>query len=304
MKIIDLHSFIVSKGCNISYGTLYNILSGKEISFESAYALSLTFTEKTIMEWKKTNHVDIKKFLIENVPEKIKRVGQKSFHSRAWYMKNLKAKYGVEIFKDFKSVKNKPFFTLAWIGKKYGFSRERARQLFNKIYGEKYGDRLKIKNSTIEKDCKHNPKTKVAEYKKTGSLYAGAIVEKLFMCRCEQYGFDVLIPSSQSVDIEVNGFLIDVKSSVGKHKTSSTTKMEYYIFKISKSQRNQCHFFACYIKDIDSFFIIPNKDRGTVFKKLKTIYITLTESFDSRSKRKYHEYKNKFESLNSKIKGA
>ena len=51
---------------------------------------------------------------------------------------SLVRKYGAEILQDFKDLNKKQRWNLTDIGKKYGFSREYARQIYNRLYGKPY----------------------------------------------------------------------------------------------------------------------------------------------------------------------
>ena len=50
----------------------------------------------------------------------------------------LVEKYGQQILKDFDGLFVRQFWNLSDLARKYGFSRERARQIFRKIYGHGY----------------------------------------------------------------------------------------------------------------------------------------------------------------------
>ena len=50
------------------------------------------------------------------------------------FKQNLLKKYGIGILEDFELAKNNPTITQTSIGKKYGFTREYARQVINKLY--------------------------------------------------------------------------------------------------------------------------------------------------------------------------
>lgn len=52
--------------------------------------------------------------------------------------KYLVEKYGRQILKDFDDLFVRQFWNLSDLARKYGFSRERARQIFKKLYGHGY----------------------------------------------------------------------------------------------------------------------------------------------------------------------
>lgn len=55
---------------------------------------------------------------------------------------NMVKKYGIGILRDFEDLQTRQFWNLTDIGKKHGFSREYARQIYKRLYGRPY---LKIK---------------------------------------------------------------------------------------------------------------------------------------------------------------
>lgn len=57
----------------------------------------------------------------------------------------LTRKYGEQILKDFNDLFTRQFWNLTDIGKKYGFSRERARQIFKRLYRREYQSIKKTK---------------------------------------------------------------------------------------------------------------------------------------------------------------
>jgi len=206
---------------------------------------------------------------------------------------------GVDILKDLRKSRNNPYFTLTQIGEKYGFSREYACQLYALIYKDRFriDPNKKKKGKEKEITCVHNPKRKVADYKQSGFIYQGAVTEKLFMCRCELLGLSIEIPCSSEVDIIVNGYSVDVKTSKSSNQTSTRSKTKYSHFQISKDQRELCHFFACYSEITNDWYIIPNEEQGKKFKKSRFIYIAQVASRYHNAKNKYLKFKNRFDLL-------
>jgi len=298
MNITKIASFLNSKGYGGSYQTIYSLLTGRiKISFKTAYSLSQIFKEKDMMEFKRLTPDELTSFFYSILPDDIR---YKSCHNDKWKIDNIKKKYGDEIIQDLEKVKTNPYFPLTIIADKYNISREYAGQLYGIIYGNRYN--ADDGKTTIEPEisCVNDPKRKVADWKKSGTKYQGAITEKLFMCKCELLGFNVSTPCKTTFDIFVNGWIIDVKSSRISGKTSPHLKIKYNKFSILKEQREKCHFFACYSDETETFFIIPNEDMGKGIQKTKTLYISPKKSTYHTAKNKYYKYENRFDLLEAK----
>ena len=54
------------------------------------------------------------------------------------FKKRLEAKYGEALLRDFDGLFTRQFWNLADIARRHRFSRERARQMFNNLYGHGY----------------------------------------------------------------------------------------------------------------------------------------------------------------------
>lgn len=280
MKITTIVKFINKSGIDISYQTIYKIVKGSEMSFDTANQFSGVFKEKDIFDWKKTNGSDFVSFFSETIPE--------SFLDKTcglgWERKKIIERYGKEIVNDLYRVKKTPLSTLQSIADKYGFTREYARQLYLKYFGETYTKAAEEKAKKVKDTaCTSNPIYKVAEYNKGSLQYFGAVAEKLFMCRCEIEGLDVVLLEDKSIDIMVNSHLVDVKAArdTGRGK---------YRFSASEKQTKRCDFFALYAAPEDCFYIIPNNKK----KKIKRASFTIP--IDGGGE-KYSKYKNRFDLL-------
>ena len=224
-----------------------------------------------------------------------------SYIKKAHTIRNLRKKYGVQFIKDMKALKTQQYLSLNAVGVKHGLTRERVRQIFKIIYNESYG-KYETKKAKERKEseatvCVHDPRRKVADYKKDSGVYRGALAEKLFMEQCEALGFNVEIPCGKSFDIIINGFIVDVKSCASARKMSDKNTVEYYNFSARSHQRTKCDFFACYIVERDVFYIIPNPDKGVVFKKTRSFYISKEKTDYYSSINAHHEHKNMFNYL-------
>ena len=220
---------------------------------------------------------------------------------KARIIRRLRKKYGIQFIKDIKALKTQQYLSLHAVGVKYGLTRERVRQIFKKIYNESYG-KYETKKAKERKEseatvCVNDPRRKVADYKKDSDVYKGALAEKLFMEQCESLGFNVEIPCGKSFDIIINGFIVDVKSCTSARKMSDKNTGEYYNFSARSHQRTKCDFFACYIVERDVFYIIPNPDKGVVFEKARSFYISKEKTDYYNSKNAHHEHKNMFSYL-------
>lgn len=286
-------------GFEITYNQLRVALLSKKIPIKTAIKFYDYFEKYSLDFFYKMSGAELTNFLKKHVGEDIACTTiATNKKRRIEKLKRILKKYGKDIFKDFKNVKNVPFHTLTDIGEKYGFSREYARQTYEFIYQSKYKEAIKQKAKLIEEtQCVNNPKRKVADFKRGSSVHNGAIFEKLFMEECEAMGLDVNIPCDSVADIIVNGFVIDVKGSFKTQMTSVKGNVKYHKFRISKEQREICDFFACYHGTKETFFIIPNKEKGFKFKKQRMIYISKKKTNYYSSKNRYHKYENRFDLL-------
>jgi len=209
------------------------------------------------------------------------------------FKKSLAKRYSQSIFKDFDYIKNVPLQTLARIGVKYGFSRERARQIFHELYGYNLGHTGPKKTKIIEKEkadskCLMNdPRRKVADYVNYPcSVSKGVKYEKLFYTECEKRGHDIDIICDSAVDIKINGLYVDVKSSIKIFNPNRSIEYGYHHYNISSKQRKLCDFIACWHGSEAKFFIIPiSAILSNVF------YIRAVKSDHCTAKNLYWEYR-------------
>jgi len=201
---------------------------------------------------------------------------------------NLIRKYGDEILNDFDLLNSKPFWNLVDIGNKYGFTRERARQLYKKLYGRAYQKiatkKLKIANSKIV--CLNDPRYKTAEYSKDSKQFTGAKYELQFYNQCKKRGIDIKVPCTATIDFKVNGFSVEVKSATPRYYSRAKTKI--FSYGMRKVQKDKAAFFACFHSTENCFFIIPT---WAISSKTR-ICINETPSLYHNAKNKYWEYRN------------
>jgi len=308
MRGADVFRTLDSIGIDISYQNIANYSNGNKLPWKVSYYLSKNFPVKDTLEWRNSKIEELIELIIPYYKNmeingykpttKHRYIGKSKKQRRISKLRRIQEKYGAIIFKDFKTVKNVPFHSLTWLSDKYKFSREYARQLYEFIYNIKFKDSLKAKNLKLkETQCVHHPARKVADYKKNNIVYQGALAEKLFMDKCLKLGFNISIPCDADIDIIVNKYMIDVKSCGTISTMAKRAKTKYYQFSISPAQRSLCHFFALYNIIENFFYIVPNKERGTCFKKVRSIFISSKKSSHYNAKNKYHEFKNRFDLL-------
>lgn len=191
----------------------------------------------------------------------------------------LVKKYGPGIIDDFDNVLSCEIKGLIEIAKKYGFTREYARQVFEKIYGFHYtvikNKKLshKKKQQYIMRLKKKNPTYKVEHYK-DGLCKRGAIAEKRVLDICSALGY-IVSPYAEdnSIDMIINNYLVEVKSAWRRCYVGGKNTTELYRFQILDSQR-KADFIICHIEPINKFFIIPKN----IYPKGRYIYITEQKS--------------------------
>lgn len=217
---------------------------------------------------------------------------KKTLSESNWYQRqSLIKRYGKNIIKDFEQLKNNYGWTLERLGEKYGFTREYARQAYEFVFDEKYTEKIEhfkeVRSNDIE-TCPNDPRHKFADYKRNGSnVWKSAKTEKMFFDECEKRNLNPQILCTRTIDIKVNGHLIDVKSSFTASLFGLGSKTPYMRFGISKKQRKKCDFIACYHGLKKVFFIIPKE----AMTKSNMIYISKEQSDYCNARNRYWEYK-------------
>ena len=215
-------------------------------------------------------------------------------YGRIKRIEKITEKYGREILTDFYNVNKVQYFNLTSISKKYKFSREYARQIYNLIFKKPFRPSRSLKALDRRKDisCSKNPYHKVAEYK-AGIILKGAKYEKIFMDICIEHGFKVTLPNSNAIDLVVNGKNVEVKACLKpKLARDSITRICHY--NISKKQLQKADYFACYHPKEDTFFIIPNTFAN---KKSMGLYINEVKTNHYNSKNRHWEFKDAWDLL-------
>jgi hypothetical protein len=174
--------------------------------------------------------------------------------------------YPQEMINDFKSLTPDSATNLTRLSEKYGFTRERARQLYEKINGFKF---TAIKNVRVAKAAerrsqlsilKRDPRHKVASYKEGSGIYRGSLAEKKVLDICNALGYEVRpFMDGLTIDLIVNGHNVEIKSSYKASFMSEGSRTPYYRFRLGEGQRI-ADFVVCYAAPANNFFVIPNSE--------------------------------------------
>ena len=216
---------------------------------------------------------------------------------------NLREKYGPEILEDLNNLNHDLFNDLTQIAKKYKVTRERARQWYKMIFGHGYRKILKEKTKKRNQDiaCVHDPRRKVADYKKDSVMYRAAKVEKMFLKKCQKIKLGFNVPCTGEVDIKVNGYMVDVKSCSNPKRYSPGAKIKYFRYIAKGTQIETADFFACYHPVEKVFFIIPRAATNEIGKAdLISIYINECQSNYHTARNRYWEFRDAWYLLKNK----
>jgi hypothetical protein len=211
---------------------------------------------------------------------------------RSSFIESLTDKYGENIIDEYAKIIQSEKQGLKSIADKYGFTKEYARQVFEKLYGFHYTviKREKIKKKEekklIERQLKKDPTYKVENFK-DGLIKKGAIAEKKVLDICATLGYTVKpFIENNSIDLVVNDYLVEVKSA-WKSMIIPGGKTPCYRFNLRDSQR-KTDFIVCYAAPLNKFFIIPISD----FNNGCSIWVAEKESnVWNFSKDGKHQYK-------------
>lgn len=257
----------------------------------------------------KTNSVHIKKSQLckkcyakqyRSLNKNVKRINKcndsyKKERLAKWRIR-IKERFGDDLISDIEQARTNPFTTLQSIASKYGFTREYARQIFNRHFQIDYGSCCATPGYICDLSSKHDPRNKIELYKKGSRIYNGTEIELLFIDECKKYGFEISSPQNRSTDIIINGYNVEIKSASTPRKTIKNSKAEYFHYYATKNEVANNDFFALYRKDMDSFVIIPNHyDRDN--PKPKSIFMSKHMSDESIAFNNYWESINRYDLL-------
>ena len=208
--------------------------------------------------------------------------------NRERFKEKIVERYGLDILEELERAKENPFYKLADVARKFGFTREYARQLFDMIYPKSIRYYHKEKKEDLKAiDCPHNPFYKVAEYKPGSAKFKGAVIEKLFIEQAKNQGLRVFPCCDAKIDFSVNGHLVEVKSSYTAHLMRKGCITCYYRYGLLSEQKVKADFIACYHILRKSFFIIPIG----AFKG-RSIYLPEKPSSYHAARNKWMKYEN------------
>ena len=176
------------------------------------------------------------------------------------YIKKLKERYGDRIVLEFELCMYNLNHSLTKVGQKYGFCRERARQIFNDLFGnESYAtsrDWLRLLAKQEKRNIQFNPMHKAERAKGGGFVRMGWQTEALIYTKLLGFGLNVSYPLKRaSYDLIINNLKIEVKT--GMLYKNKPTGIEYYRAVLSKLEFAAADFAIVYLPIIKNFYIIP-----------------------------------------------
>lgn len=152
--------------------------------------------------------------------------------------KYLVKKYGQQILEDFDDLFIRQFWNLSDLAKKYGFSRERARQIFKKLYG--YGYRLVRTEKILQRKQEYN----------LCSLYLSPRIA-LFLIKLVEKQLEITNMSNEKY--KINGHFV---------RFSQPSAVDYgpYNIKHFRIGLVNDNFDFCIVNTADLFYIIPKSE--------------------------------------------
>lgn len=183
------------------------------------------------------------------------------------FKNRLCQKYGEQLLLDLNLSIKTPKVTLASISRKYGFTLERARQIFVQLYGKNIymPSRKRIKKNLDKKNRikKGLVKTKKIVWNKLHALHFSP-----------EYSL-----KRTPYTLIVNNLKIAIKGRRTSSKTSKKYQNYYYLAQFSQSEKETIDIVIIYIYPTEQFYIIPMKKikgniiyiRDTNKTKLKTV---------------------------------
>lgn len=154
--------------------------------------------------------------------------------------------------------------TLTAVGKRYGLSRERIRQLYKIFYGMEYTaivlKKLEVladqrKKADIEKNIFEN---RFKRASKNHNTYVAIMAEKIFLEKCKNLGYSIEMMRGHFLwDATVNGIPVDIKTCSVAANYTGKGKQIYYRLGTNNKQKAAVKYFPLYLVDEDSWYIIP-----------------------------------------------
>jgi hypothetical protein len=162
------------------------------------------------------------------------------------FFERFEEKYGKGSIATFRKIIEDSQATLAEVGRHFGFSREYARLLYQKIYGFPYTETLREKREVLRK-LKHE---KITRLKAKRISFIARMIE---MARFQGSTLEI---NGNPHNILINGYKINIKMASGK---SSAGKNRYFGISRKKLRREACDFFICVCQENgnNTHYIIP-----------------------------------------------
>jgi len=178
---------------------------------------------------------------------------------------SLIEKYGKEILTDFNDLLKQSDISMVDISKKHGFTKEYARQLFEKIFKfhftviKKQRTEQRKRKLELDRQLRKNPCAKIERFKAgDNNIYKGALAEKKVYDICNVLGYEIKpYTPGQTIDLVINNYMVDIKSCYSPALTSKGRTTKQFHFKIADTQREIADFIICYAATINKFFVIP-----------------------------------------------
>lgn len=207
-------------------------------------------------------------------------------------------------------------YTQPALGKRYGITRERVRQI---VSPEGQLDGRKIRRDRAQQYIRaivSSPREKIGELarkfrfspsaadeirshnhcavkKSHAPVYLGHKTEEHISNLLSENGIQhKLMPNGCPHDIETgNGLRIDVKGCYARKTVSKRQKSPLYSFCVRKDEKGDyCDFFILFVKETGDVFVVPNDEVGYVSR----VYVGYP---DKRQESWIHAYKDRYDLL-------
>ena len=183
----------------------------------------------------------------------------------------LKRKHGKNIIDDFTTGILNEDVSLSTLAIKYGFTRERARQLYNQLNSSPYSlisQEKRMKNKAHKEANRIDPSKKLEKSKGDNPVHKGTRKEIHLYKTCKNLNLTI-IPLYDKVDFEINGRKVEFKSCFASKKVSNKRERKYYHFSgLTKNEWKHLDYLICLVVPTNKFFIIPKssiKSRSGIF---------------------------------------
>jgi len=196
---------------------------------------------------------------------------------------NMIEKYGDSFFNEFEKLKKNPYYTLSDIARKYGVTRSRIGQIYERINNINY----RKKQTPINKEkrmeevsfsCINHPINFKIKFEKSNNIrqILNSEAKLQFHEKCKKLGLDP--------KYDKHNYLVTINNKTIKIHTGNVGKNKYFTIEINKG----IDIDACLCRSLNSWFIIP-KEEFKDKKKTSFIYI--------KNNGKYDKYKENWQIL-------